>query len=53
MQLLKGYGTNKANVVACEDFAAFIIEHMNDKGNPIYEVGGKEPIPMKKWLSYV
>ncbi|HPW52830.1 MAG TPA: NAD(P)H-binding protein [Erysipelotrichaceae bacterium] len=42
MQLLKGYGTIKANVVACEDFAAFILEHMNDEGNPIYEVGGKE-----------
>ncbi len=42
MQLLKGYGTIKANVVACEDFASFIVEHMNDEGNPIYEVGGKE-----------
>lgn len=42
IQLLKGYGNMKANVVACEDFASFIIEHMNDVGNPIYEVGGKE-----------
>ena len=30
MQLLKGYGGVKANVVDCPDFAAFIVEHMND-----------------------
>lgn len=41
MQLLKGYGNVKANVVDCPDFAKFIIEHMNDK-NATYEVGGKE-----------
>lgn len=41
MQLLKGYGGVKANVVDCPDFAAFIVEHMLDK-NALYEVGGKE-----------
>ena len=41
MQLLKGYGGVKANVVDCPDFAAFIIEHMNDT-NVTYNVGGKE-----------
>ena len=41
MQLLKGYGGIKANVVDCPDFAAFIVEHMNDT-NKQYEVGGKE-----------
>lgn len=41
MQLLKGYGGVKANVVDCPDFAAFIVEHMNDT-NAVYEVGGKE-----------
>lgn len=41
MQLLKGYGTVKANVVDCPDFARFIVEHMNDK-KASYEVGGKE-----------
>lgn len=41
MQLLKGYGGVKANVVDCPDFAAFIVEHMND-ANKVYEVGGKE-----------
>ena len=41
MQLLKGYGNVKANVVDCPDFAAFIIEHMNDT-NVTYNVGGKE-----------
>lgn len=41
MQLLKGYGKVKANVVDCPDFAAFIVDHMNDT-NKIYEVGGKE-----------
>ena len=41
MQLLKGYGDIKANVVDCPDFAAFIADHMNDCC-VTYEVGGKE-----------
>ncbi|MBQ4382558.1 MAG: NAD(P)H-binding protein [Oscillospiraceae bacterium] len=41
MQLLKGYGKVKANVVDCPDFADFIVEHMCDK-NVTYNVGGKE-----------
>jgi len=41
MQLLKGYGSVKANVVDCPDFAAFIVAHMNDR-NAVYNVGGKE-----------
>ena len=41
MQLLKGFGGVKANVVDCPDFAKFIVEHMADS-NRIYEVGGKE-----------
>ena len=41
MQLLKGKGTVKANVVDCPDFADFILAHMNDT-NAVYEVGGKE-----------
>ncbi len=41
MQLLKGYGGVKANVVDCPDFAQFIVEHMNDT-NATYNVGGKE-----------
>ncbi len=41
MQLLKGYGNVRANVVDCPDFASFIVEHMNDT-NSIYNVGGKE-----------
>lgn len=41
MQLLKGYGGVKANVVDCPDFAAFIVEHMNDT-NVTYNVGGRE-----------
>ena len=41
MQLLKGYGSVKANVVDCPDFAAFIVERLNDK-NTVYNVGGKE-----------
>ena len=41
MQLLNGYGSVKANVVDCPDFAAFILEHMNDT-NAVYNVGGKE-----------
>lgn len=41
MQLLKGYGKVRANVVDCADFAAFIVDHMCDK-NVSYNVGGKE-----------
>ncbi|MBQ3791870.1 MAG: NAD(P)H-binding protein [Clostridia bacterium] len=41
MQLLKGYGKVRANVVDCPDFARFIVEHMTDK-NVTYNVGGKE-----------
>ena len=41
MQLLKGYGHVKANVVDCADFARFIVDHMNDT-NVTYNVGGKE-----------
>lgn len=41
MQLLKGYGGVRANVVDCPDFAAFIVEHLIDE-NVIYNVGGKE-----------
>lgn len=41
MQLLKGYGGVKANVVDCPDFAKFVVEHLGDS-NKIYEVGGKE-----------
>lgn len=41
MQLLKGYGGVKANVVDCPDFAAFIVAHMNDT-NATHNVGGKE-----------
>ena len=41
MQLLKGYGGVKANVVDCMDFARFIVDHMCDT-NVTYNVGGKE-----------
>lgn len=41
MQLLKGYGHVRANVVDCSDFADFIVEHMNDT-NVTYNIGGKE-----------
>ena len=41
MQLLKGYGHVRANVVDCPDFARFIVDHMNDT-NKTYNVGGKE-----------
>ncbi len=41
MQLLKGFGGVKANVVDCPDFASFIVDHMQDT-NKLYEVGGKE-----------
>ena len=41
MQLLKGFGGVKANVVDCPDFASFIVDHVNDT-NVTYNVGGKE-----------
>ncbi len=41
MQLLKGYGGIKANVVDCADFARFIVDHMEDT-NITYNIGGKE-----------
>ena len=41
MQLLKGHGGVKANVVDCPDFARFIVDHMDDT-NVTYNVGGKE-----------
>ena len=41
MQLLKGYGHVKANVVDCPDFAQFIVDHMMDT-NVTYNIGGKE-----------
>ena len=41
MQLLKGYGHVRANVVDCPDFAEFIVAHMTDT-NKTYNVGGKE-----------
>ena len=41
MQLLKGYGGVKANVIDCPDFAQFIVQHMNDT-NVSYDIGGKE-----------
>lgn len=41
MQLLKGYGNVKANVVDCPDFADFIVSSLDSK-NKVYEVGGKE-----------
>ena len=41
MQLLKGYGGVKANVVDCSDFARFIVDHMCDT-NVTYNVGGRE-----------
>lgn len=41
MQLLKGYGGVRANVVDCPDFAQFIVDHMCDT-NVTYNVGGKE-----------
>lgn len=39
--LLKGYHQVKANVVACEDLASFIIGHLYDS-HETYCVGGKE-----------
>ena len=41
MQLLKGHGGVKANVVDCPDFARFVVDHMLDT-NVTYNVGGKE-----------
>ena len=41
MQLLKGFGGVRANVIDCPDFAEFIVEKMNEK-NITYNVGGKE-----------
>ena len=41
MQLLKGFGGVKANVVDCPDFAQFIVDTMNES-NVTYNVGGKE-----------
>ncbi|MBR3875504.1 MAG: NAD(P)H-binding protein [Clostridia bacterium] len=41
MQLLKGFGGVKANVVDCPDFARFIADTL-DKVNVTYSVGGKE-----------
>ena len=41
MQLLKGYGKVKANVVDCPDFAKFIVDTLGEK-NVTYNVGGKE-----------
>ena len=41
MQLLKGFGGVKANVVDCADFAQFIVDHMCDT-SVTYNVGGKE-----------
>jgi len=41
MQLLKGYGSVRANVVDCPDFAQFIVDHMCDT-NVTYNVGGRE-----------
>ena len=50
MQLLKGYGHVKANVVDCPDFADFIVEHMNDT-NVTYNVGGKETYTYEEMAS--
>ena len=41
MQLLKGFGGVKANVIDCPDFAQFIVDTMNET-NVTYNVGGKE-----------
>ena len=41
MQLLKGFGGVKANVVDCPDFAKFIIDTLGET-NVTYNVGGKE-----------
>ena len=41
MQLLKGFGGVKANVIDCPDFAKFIVDTMGET-NVTYNVGGKE-----------
>ncbi len=41
MQLLKGYHGVKANVVDCPDFAAFIVDSLEET-NKEFRVGGKE-----------
>ena len=41
MQLLKGFGGVKANVIDCPDFAQFIVDTMGET-NVTYNVGGKE-----------
>lgn len=41
MQLLKGFGGVKANVVDCPDFAKFIVDTLGET-NVTYNVGGKE-----------
>ena len=41
MQLLKGFGGVKANVIDCPDFAKFIVDTLGDV-NVTYNVGGKE-----------
>ena len=47
MQLLKGYGDVRANVVDCPDFAKFIVDTMNET-NKVFEVGGKETYTYKE-----
>ena len=41
MQLLKGFGGVKANVIDCPDFAKFIVDTLGEV-NVTYNVGGKE-----------
>ena len=41
MQLLKGFGGVKANVIDCPDFAGFIVDTLGEV-NVTYNVGGKE-----------
>ena len=41
MQLLKGFGGVKANVIDCPDFAKFIVDTLGET-NVTYNVGGKE-----------
>ena len=41
MQLLKGFGGVKANVIDCHDFAKFIVDTLGEV-NVTYNVGGKE-----------
>ena len=47
MQLLKGFGGVKANVIDCPDFAQFIVDTL-DKTNVTYNVGGKETYTYEK-----